>query len=73
MMNIESLNFGFFLKSTRSPSPAFEHNPAIAAPKVIVPLIKSIVRAIDTAQFGIRPITPVIAGSRILNFKSRLE
>lgn len=68
----ESLNFSFFLKSTSSPSPAFEHKPEIAAPNDMVPLIKSIVKAIDTAQFGINPITPVKTGSRILNFISGL-
>ena len=29
----ESFKVEFFLKRTKSPSPAFEHNPEIAAPK----------------------------------------
>lgn len=59
----------FFLSKTRSPRPAFENNPAIAAPKLIVPLISIIVKAIDTAQLGINPSTPVTTGSSILYLK----
>lgn len=72
IIRTESLNFSFFLKRTKSPSPALEHNPAIAAPKVIVPLISIIVSAIDTAQFGINPITDVITGCKNLCAKSGL-
>ena len=49
------------------PRPAFDKSPATAAPKLIDPLIKSIVSAIDVAQLGIKPIKDVITGSKNLN------
>ena len=65
IINTVSLKLSFFFTSTSKPSPALEHNPAIAAPKLIVPFISIIVIAIDTAQFGIRPIIAVTTGSII--------
>ena len=46
-----------FFNSTSKPNPALESNPLIAVPNVIVPLTSIIVKAIDTAQFGTKPIT----------------
>ena len=60
----ESFMFSLCLKSTRIPKPAFDNNPDITAPKLIDPLIKSIVSAIETAQLGIKPIKAVITGSK---------
>lgn len=62
----ESLIFSLCLKSTRIPSPALDSKPEITAPKLIDPFINSIVSAIDTAQFGIKPINAVITGSKNL-------
>ena len=53
-----------FLSNTKSPNPALESNPLIAAPKVIVPFISIIVIAIEIAQFGIKPITAAIKHCR---------
>ena len=63
---IESLRFSLCLNNTRIPSPALDSNPAITAPKLKEPLIKSMVRAIETAQFGTSPIIAVNTGARIL-------
>ena len=54
------------------PNPAFDKSPDITAPKLIEPLISSIVSAIDTAQLGISPINAVITGSRSLIFPSNV-
>ena len=66
-----SLIFSLCLISIKIPSPAFDNKPDITAPKLIEPLIKSIVKAIDTAQFGINPIKAVITGSRIFTFPNK--
>ena len=60
--------FSLCLKSTKIPSPAFDNNPATAEPKLIDPFIKSIVSAIEVAQFGISPKIDVNTGVKNLNF-----
>ena len=65
---IVSLIFSLCLNKISIPSPAFANNPDITAPKLMEPLIKSIVSAIDTAQLGINPMNAVITGSSILIF-----
>lgn len=60
----ESLIFSLCLNNISIPSPAFDNNPEIAAPKLIDPFIKSIVIAIETAQLGINPTNAVITGSK---------
>ena len=51
-----------FLRSTKSPKPAFARSPLIAAPKVIEPFISIIVMPIEIAQFGISPISDATTG-----------
>ena len=63
-----SLRFSLCLKSTRIPNPALDKSPAMAEPKLIEPLIKSIVKAIEVAQLGINPKNDVNTGSKNLNF-----
>ena len=52
------------------PNPAFDKSPDITAPKLIEPLINNMVKAIDTAQFGIKPTKAVIIGSKIFTLPS---
>ena len=52
----------FPLINTSNPSPALDNNPAIAAPKLIVPFNNKTVMANDIAQFGIKPIIAVTIG-----------
>ena len=52
----------FPLTSTSKPSPALDNNPAIAAPKLIVPFNNNTVIANDIAQLGIKPIIAVTIG-----------
>ena len=63
-----SLIFSLCLQRTSMPSPALDKSPDITAPKLIEPFIKSIVNAIETAQFGINPKNAVITGSKNLTF-----
>ena len=65
---IVSFIFSLCLKSTKIPSPALERSPATAAPKLIVPFIKSIVSAIEVAQFGMSPNIAVNTGVKNLHF-----
>ena len=65
-----SFKFSLCLQRISIPRPAFDNSPDITAPKLIEPLISSIVRAIEIAQFGIRPIIAVITGSSIFAFQS---
>ena len=65
-----SLQFSLWRQRTRIPKPAFDKSPDITAPKLIEPLINNIVKAIDTAQFGINPTNAVITGSKILTLPS---
>ena len=67
-----SLKFSLCLHNTSIPNPAFDNNPDITAPKLIDPLIKSIVNAIDMAQFGINPTNAVITGSKNLTFPNKI-
>ena len=67
---IVSLIFSLCLKRISIPNPALDKSPDITAPKLIDPFIKSIVKAIDTAQLGISPIKAVITGSKNLTFPS---
>lgn len=67
-----SFIFSLCLNSTRMPRPAFDKSPDITAPKLIDPFIKSIVKAIETAQFGIKPINAVITGSKIFTLPRRI-
>ena len=51
-----------FFKSTTNPMPAFAHNPAAHAPKVIPPDKKASVITTLDAQLGINPIKQVKIG-----------
>lgn len=51
-----------FLSKTSNPKPALESNPLITAPKEIVPFISIIVKPIETAQLGIKPMNEAIIG-----------
>ena len=58
--------FVLCLNNISIPRPAFDKSPDITAPKLIDPFIKSIVNAIDTAQFGINPINAILHAEHTL-------
>ena len=55
-----------FLSKTINPNPPLDNNPAMATPKDICPLINIMVKAIETAQLGIKPIIADIAHNNTL-------
>ena len=61
MILMFSFIFLLALNNTIKPTPAPVERPAITDPKLKLPSMKSWVRIMEAAQFGIRPIRPARA------------